>query len=192
MPKEIFPSSYECDCGHQSHFFENTIRVAKTRSRKKEIRLGDAEPDEHVIVFHGGEMVEIHCPHQPASHAPKKRAPKRTSSKRRAPKRGIPEEVKTQVEDIVARFHTSEIRNPRCRYIPRYRGKFLYLDREDYGRLHPICRLEYTGKMDEWSFAIYKYSDERYDDQEWFFPGAGSVDGTIEGAMRAGLKAYPA
>jgi hypothetical protein len=62
MPKEIFPSSYECDCGHQSHFFENTIREAKTMSRKKEVRLGDADPDEHVIVFYRGEMTEIICP----------------------------------------------------------------------------------------------------------------------------------
>jgi hypothetical protein len=59
----------------------------------------------------------------------------------------LPNEVKTQVEDIVARFHATEIRDPRCRYVPRYRGRFLYLDREDYGRLHPICRLEYTGRM---------------------------------------------
>ena len=41
MPKEIFPSSYECDCGHQSHFFENTIREMKAMSRKKKVRLLD-------------------------------------------------------------------------------------------------------------------------------------------------------
>ena len=192
MPEEIFPSSYRCDCGHESHFSEGTVREAKTMSRRKEIRLGDAAPDEHVIVFYGGEMVEIRCPHQPRSRITKKRSAKRTSSKKRSARQGIPAEVKTQVEDMVARFHATELRDPRCRYVPRYRGKFLYLDREDYGRLHPICRLEYTGKMDDWSFAIYKYSDERYDDQEWFFPGSGHVDGTIEGAMRAGLEAYPA
>ena len=45
--------------------------------------------------------------------------------------------------------------------------------------------------MEKWEFAIYKYSDERYDPDEWFFPGGGQVDGTIEGAMRAGLQAYP-
>ena len=45
--------------------------------------------------------------------------------------------------------------------------------------------------MQHWEFAIYKYSDERYDPEEWIFPGAEEVDGTIEGAMRAGLKAYP-
>jgi len=43
MPKEIFPSSYECDCGHQSHFFENTTRGMKAMSRKKLVRLGDLE-----------------------------------------------------------------------------------------------------------------------------------------------------
>ena len=32
---------------------------------------------------------------------------------------------------------------------------------------------------------------KQYDPEEWFFPGAGDVNGTIEGAMKAGLKAYP-
>ena len=104
----------------------------------------------------------------------------------------LPNDVKKHVEEIVERFNTIELPDPHCRYIPRYRGKFLYLDREDYGRISQVCRLEYTGKMEEWSFAIYKYSSERYDDDEWFFPGSGHVDGTIEGAMRAGLEAYPA
>ena len=55
----------------------------------------------------------------------------------------------------------------------------------------PICRLTYTGDMQQWEFAIYKYSDERYDPEEGFFTGAEEVDGTIEGAMCVGLKAYP-
>ena len=137
-------------------------------------------------------MVERRGPHQTQNVEPTKRTTKRRSSKKRPAQKGIPAEVKMQVDDIVARFHTAEIQDPDCHYRPRYRGKFLYLDREDDGRLHPICRLEYTGKMDDWSFAIYKYSKERYDDQEWLFPGSGYVDGTIEGAMRAGLEAYPA
>jgi hypothetical protein len=35
MPKEIFPSSYECDCGHRLDFCENTIREIKAMSRKE-------------------------------------------------------------------------------------------------------------------------------------------------------------
>jgi len=64
MPKEIFPSSYVCECGHQSDFFENTIREIKKMSRKKKIHLGDSAPDEHTIVFYKGEMVDIICPKQ--------------------------------------------------------------------------------------------------------------------------------
>ena len=187
MPKELFPSSYLCDCGHQSDFFENTIREAKAMSQKKKVYLADSAPEEHTIVFYRGKMVEIQCPQQPQSPATKS-----SPRKKRATTRGIPDEVKTHVATVVEHFNTTAIRNPRCLYVPRYKGKFLYLDRQDYGRLHPICRLEYTGKMEDWSFAIYKYSDERYDAEEWFFPGAGHVDGTIEGAMKAGLEAYPA
>jgi hypothetical protein len=181
MPKEISPSSFECDCGHQSDFFENTVREMKAMSQKKKVYLGDAAPEEHTIVFYRGKMVEMLCPKQPQSR----------NTRRRPTKQGIPDEVKTHVTAIVQRFNAAEIRNPHCVYVPRYRGKFLYLDRADSGRLHPICRLEYTGNMQEWSFAIYKYSDERYDEDEWFFPGAEHVDGTIEGAMKAGLEAYP-
>jgi len=29
MPRELHPSSYECDCGHVSDFFESTINEMK-------------------------------------------------------------------------------------------------------------------------------------------------------------------
>ena len=76
MPKEIYPSSYQCDCGHQSDFFENTVREAKAKSHKKKIYLSDSEPDEHTIVFHEGEIVDILCPH-PTPRQPKPRKRKR-------------------------------------------------------------------------------------------------------------------
>ena len=192
MPKEIFPSSFECDCGHQSDFSENTVREMKTMSQKKKVYLADSEPEEHTIVFYRGKLIEIQCPKQSQSHETKQSAPKSRPRAKRPTTRGIPDAVKTEVATIVQHFNTATIRNPHCVYVPRYRGKFLYLDRRDYGRLSPICRLEYTGKMEDWSFAIYKYSDEHYDEEEWFFPGSEHIDGTIEGAMKAGLEAYPA
>jgi hypothetical protein len=192
MPKEIFPSSFECDCGHQSHFFENTVRELKAMSQRKKVYLADSAPEEHTIVFYRGKLVEIQCPKQSQSHTTKKDIPKSTPSTKRTTTRGIPDAVKTEVEALVQHFNTTVLRNPHCLYVPRYRGKFLYLNRQDYGRLSPICRLEYTGKMEKWYFAIYKYSDERYDEEEWFFPGVEHVDGTLEGAMKAGLEAYPA
>jgi hypothetical protein len=77
-------------------------------------------------------------------------------------------------------------------YVPRFKGRYLYLDRAGSGgRLSEICRLTWTGDMTGWEFAIYKYTRNRYDPDEWFFPGADEVDGTVEGAMRAGMAAYP-
>ena len=59
MPKAIFPSSFACDCGHQSHFFEHTVRELKAMSQKKMVYLADSAPEEHTIVFHRGKLVEI-------------------------------------------------------------------------------------------------------------------------------------
>lgn len=53
-----------------------------------------------------------------------------------------------------------------------------------------LGRLKYEGQMDNWSFAVFKYSRERYDPDEFFFPGAEELNGTIEGALRAGLHIY--
>ncbi len=82
-------------------------------------------------------------------------------------KAAIPDEVKKKVLNIVERFNKEVINYPACYYIARFRGRYLYLDRSDYGIVGPICRLEWTGEMDDWDFAIYRYSDERYDPEEW-------------------------
>jgi hypothetical protein len=70
MPKEIFPSSFECDCGHQSDFFENTVREMKAMSQKKKVYLVDSAPEEHTIVFYRGKLLEIQCPKQAQSPNP--------------------------------------------------------------------------------------------------------------------------
>ncbi len=107
-------------------------------------------------------------------------------------KKKIPDEARAQVDAIVEQFNKEELGgSPHCFYITRYRGHYLYLDRNDWGRVCHVCRLKYNGAMDNWDFAIFKYSNERYDPEEWLFPGEGHVDGTVVGAMRAGLGAYP-
>jgi hypothetical protein len=78
-----------------------------------------------------------------------------------------------------------------CRYVPRFRGKYLYLGREDSGNVEPICRLEYIRRKRLWEIAIYKHGAGRYDPEDWGFPGNQMVDGTIEGALKAGMLAYP-
>ncbi|MCD4671905.1 MAG: hypothetical protein K8R77_04500 [Anaerolineaceae bacterium] len=115
----------------------------------------------------------------------------------------IPLEIKAEVQKLVDEFNRKYFKRsaPLLRMIPgnnvsigytaRFRGKFLYLDRVEQGMPSHICRLTWTGAMDTWEFAIYKYSSERYDPNEWFFPGAEELDGTVTGAMEAGMTAYP-
>jgi hypothetical protein len=104
----------------------------------------------------------------------------------------IPAKVKQAVQDIVDRFNRDDLSESDMAYSARFRGKHVYLDRDDGGpRPGPICRLADTGDMNSWEFAIYKYSSDRYDPDECMFPGEELVDGTVEGALKAGMRAYP-
>lgn len=63
MAIKLFPSSFKCDCGHESNFFENTVREMEKMSEKKRVRLGDGDGnEEHAIIFYKGKAVEIICP----------------------------------------------------------------------------------------------------------------------------------
>ena len=117
---------------------------------------------------------------------PKKKRKKQGMAKRTT----IPDDIKRRVKEIVAQFNKGSGRAD-CYYEARFQGKYLYLDRCDYGNMGPICRLTYTSSMTDWEFAIFKWSREQYDPGEWMFPGSGLVDGTVAGAMKAGLEAYP-
>ena len=72
------------------------------------------------------------------------------------PQKLIPDKVKKQVDEIVKRFNLRVIKNSNNFYITRYRGKYLYLSRSSYGSIDPICRLEYTGSIDNWDFAFWQ------------------------------------
>jgi len=117
-------------------------------------------------------------------------------------KQAIPAEIQEEVQKLIDEFNRQHFKKANSimraffgnkvkpGYSARYKGKYLYLDRNDHIKPSPICRLTWNGKMDDWGFAIYKYSGNQYDSEEWFFPGAGEVDGTVIGAMKAGMKAY--
>ena len=104
----------------------------------------------------------------------------------------IPETVKKQIEDMIESFNNNRLRHLGCYYLTRYKGSYLYLDRyeSECDSTEPICRLKYNGQMNDWDFAIFKYSSERYATDE-AFQSDNLFDGTVEGAMKAGLKAYP-
>lgn len=103
----------------------------------------------------------------------------------------ISHEIREQMDSRIEAFNKKLRLQSKCYYISRYKGKFMYLDRFEYGMQKPVCRLKFNGKVDSWEFAIFKWSDEAYDSEEMFFPGEECVDGTVEGAMKAGVLAYP-
>ena len=104
----------------------------------------------------------------------------------------IPAVIQEEIEIRVKAFNEKKLSKKISKYVPKIHGKFIYLMRtlED-GSLEHVCRLTYTGDIEDMNFAIYKYSTETYAPKEMFFPGEEYVDGTIEGAMKAGLEAYP-
>jgi hypothetical protein len=104
----------------------------------------------------------------------------------------ISKEIQQQVSDLIDAFNKKTFKgSDDIMYMSKFKGNFLYLDRKEFDRISPVARLKYAGDIKKWEFAIFKWSSETYDPNEWFFPGAKHVDGTIEGAMKAGLAAYP-
>ena len=106
-------------------------------------------------------------------------------------KASIPKDIQQQVSTIVEQFNRTTMNAPRNYYAVRFRGRFAYVDHCQQGRVGPMCRLEYGGDMKEWGFAIYKYSRNGYDADEFMFPGSEHVDGTVPGALKAVREAYP-
>lgn len=105
--------------------------------------------------------------------------------------KSIPKDVKTAVLKSIAEFNSKTFGDWEIGYIARFHGHHVYLDRKEFSSKYPICRLTFSTKSTGWEFAIFKYSTQRYSPDECFFPGDNEVGGTIEGAMKAGMKAYP-
>ncbi len=104
----------------------------------------------------------------------------------------ISKEVQQEVWELIDAFNKKSFKgSEHFMYMPKFKGNFLYLDRKEFDKISPVARLKYTGDMKKWDFAIFKWSRETYDPDEWFFPGSEHLNGTIEGAMKAGLAAYP-
>ena len=127
--------------------------------------------------------------------------------------KSIPKEIKEQVLQIVADHNKKNKTN----FEISFRGKFAYLSKLKLSDVNPFLaiiakrmgvsadklpqqhnqtvetklgRLTYSGQMDNWDFAVFKYSRETYDPNEFMFPGYEELDGTIQGALNAGLQLY--
>ncbi len=91
--------------------------------------------------------------------------------------------IKKEAQDSVTKYNKIN----KTQYTIRFRAQFAYLNRGST----QIGRLKYDEATKEWDFAVYKYSNNAYDPEEFMFPGYELLDGTIEGAMQAGMKIYP-
>jgi hypothetical protein len=104
----------------------------------------------------------------------------------------IPAEFQEKANIIIAEFNIKTFKkNSGFEYYAVYKGDYLYLNRKEGKLDSPIARLKYKLKFTDWDFAIFKWSSERYDPSEFLFPGSEHIDGTIEGALKAGNTAYP-
>ncbi len=101
----------------------------------------------------------------------------------------IPMTVQAEIETRIHAFNANKLAKKTYKYCQKIQGKFVYLMLDcGNGYLEKVCRLTYTGNLESMDFAIFKPSTETYDSNEFMFPGQEHVDGTLEGAMKAGLK----
>ncbi len=70
------------------------------------------------------------------------------------------------------------------------KGRFVYIFVLDDDVETKLGRLEYHGRPDNWSFAMFKYSSERYHPDELMYPGFFELDGTVEGGLKASVQLY--
>ncbi|WP_173158626.1 hypothetical protein [Phytohabitans suffuscus] len=69
----------------------------------------------------------------------------------------------------------------------RFRGDYAYIDADEDGDTWPLCRLRYTGNVDQWGFAIHLASRDGYEDS--FLPN-GQPTGTPEQAIDCACGLY--
>jgi hypothetical protein len=105
--------------------------------------------------------------------------------------KAIPVDIRIKVKKMVSDFNMETFGEEDVCYEARFKGTHCFIHRSEYGRSGPVCRLTYTGDITGWEFAIFRWSTETYDPDAVLFPGSHLVDGTVEGALRACLKAYP-
>jgi hypothetical protein len=121
------------------------------------------------------------------------------------PRKGsIPNAVQSALRARLER-HVRTHWKHRCReVVVRFRGTFAYVDAfplhhqfmpgttpEKQAQIEAtpthLCRLGYLGRADLWTFAFFKYSDEKYEPS--FLPSGASV-GTPEEALDCAAQVY--
>ncbi|MBI5059963.1 hypothetical protein HZB60_09335 [candidate division KSB1 bacterium] len=77
----------------------------------------------------------------------------------------IPEQVQQALKARLEKRISEEWDHTLVKLKLRFRSYYAYVDVQDPTEEVPthLCRLGYLGNMEEWQFAFYKYSDEKYE-----------------------------
>jgi len=123
----------------------------------------------------------------------------------------IPPTVRRQAEERIRRYAEEHFAGKYTRLDIRFRGQFCYMDAYTEPVLRPgwpppdwhesreehlerlrntpthLCRLRYFGRPDQWGFAFFTYSNEKYELS--VFP-SGEFFGTPEDAFDTAARVY--
>jgi hypothetical protein len=86
----------------------------------------------------------------------------------------VPEPVREQLLEHLSRSPVRSLEG-------EFRGRFCYITHQG----SPLCRLGYRGEADDWDFAIYRYTTNRYDADLFGMPDHDSVDRCLSVALHA-------
>ena len=115
-----------------------------------------------------------------------------TENNRKQEIKSVPLFLKLAIEGEVSAFNIQLLMHKEVCFYTRFRGRYLYLFFETPKGFEPFCRLGFTGDPNGWKFAVFQSRSKRYEPPSPDFPGAQLFDGTVEGALRAGVAAYSA
>lgn len=109
----------------------------------------------------------------------------RMSSKEESPKAGVPRRNRSRRPHLTTEAIDSLREEIESFGDPALeggtRGGFCYVMYEG----EPLCRFGYRGNLEEWDFAIYRYSTQSFGPFEWVSPRARPRD-----AIMTALRAY--
>jgi hypothetical protein len=101
----------------------------------------------------------------------------------------VPENAQMQLQQRL-QLHAAKEWRDQCDGVEvKVRGVYAYVDAVPKGEetATHLCRLEYLGRQDEWGFAFYKYSDQKYERSVLL---TGSFVGTPEECFDCSAMAY--
>ncbi|NGX64010.1 MAG: hypothetical protein KR126chlam6_01434 [Candidatus Anoxychlamydiales bacterium] len=101
----------------------------------------------------------------------------------------VPIALQSMLQNRVNAFYKQKFL--KYHYYVDARGKFIYLYRLMPKGIQRLGRLTYLGDPENMEFTIFNDLSEKYDPKKRLFSGSVYLDGTIEGALKAVVEAYP-